>query len=74
MDELVAAMRAGTLEEAFGCGTAAVVSPIGELHYGDVSVTVNGGAVGSLTQRLYDEITGIQSGKVADTHGWVYRV
>ena len=74
VDELVAAMRAGTLEEAFGCGTAAVVSPIGELHYGDVSVTVNGGAVGSLTQRLYDEITGIQSGKVADTHGWVYRV
>lgn len=74
VDELVAAMRAGTLEEAFGCGTAAVVSPIGELHYGDVSVTVNGGAVGPVTQRLYDEITGIQSGKIADTHGWVYRV
>lgn len=74
VDELVAAMRAGTLEEAFGCGTAAVVSPIGELHYGDVSVTVNGGAVGLVTQRLYDEITGIQSGKIADTHGWIYRV
>ena len=74
VDELVAAMRAGTLEEAFGCGTAAVVSPIGELHYGDVSVTVNGGAVGPVTQRLYDEITGIQSGKIADTHGWIYRV
>ncbi len=74
VDELVSAMRDGTLEEAFGCGTAAVVSPIGSLHYGDISVTVNGGAVGPLTQRLYDEITGIQSGKIADTHGWVYRV
>ena len=51
-----------------------VVSSIGELHYGDVSVVVNNNAVGPLTQRLYDEITGIQSGKVADTHGWVYRV
>lgn len=74
VDELVSAMRDGTLEEAFGCGTAAVVSPIGSLHYGDISVTVNGGAVGPLTQRLYDEITGIQSGKITDTHGWVYRV
>ncbi len=74
VDELVEAMQAGTLEEAFGVGTAAVVSPIGELHYGDVSVTVNGGEVGALTRRLYDEITGIQSGRIEDTHGWVYKV
>lgn len=71
VDELMDALQAGTLEEAFGCGTAAVVSPIGELRYGDVQMQVGGGRIGALTQRLYNELTGIQYGRRPDPHGWV---
>ena len=71
VDELMDALQAGTLEEAFGCGTAAVVSPIGELRYGDVQMQVGGGRIGALAQRLYDELTGIQYGRRPDPHGWV---
>ena len=74
VDELVEAMENGTLEEAFGCGTAAVVSPIGELCYKDKKYTVNGGKIGPVTQQLYDTLTGIQWGTVEDTFGWVYPV
>lgn len=74
VDELVKAMENGTLEEAFGCGTAAVVSPIGELCYKDKKYTVNGGKIGPVTQQLYDTLTGIQWGTVEDTFGWVYPV
>ena len=70
VDELVSALENGTLEEAWGCGTAAVVSPIGELAYKDKKYTVNGGKIGDVTQHLYDELTGIQWGKKEDTHGW----
>ena len=60
--ELFDAAESGKLEEAWGSGTAAVVSPIGELAMGDKVVTVNGGQIGRLTQRLYDTLTGIQWG------------
>ena len=72
IDELVDAMEKGTLEEAWGCGTAAVVSPIGELCYNGKKYAVNGGKIGELTQHLYDTLTGIQWGKVEDTFGWTY--
>ena len=74
VDELAEAMKRGTLEEAWGCGTAAVVSPIGELCYKDVKYTVNGGKIGSVTQHLYDTLTGIQWGKIADPFGWTMPV
>jgi len=74
VDELAAAMKDGTLEEAWGCGTAAVVSPIGELCYKDVKYTVNGGKIGKITQHLYDTLTGIQWGKIADPFGWTMPV
>ena len=74
VDELFAAMENGTLEEAWGTGTAAVVSPIGELRYGDVRYTVNGGKIGTVTQTLYDTLTGIQWGKIADNKGWTYEI
>ncbi|MBQ1217580.1 MAG: branched-chain amino acid aminotransferase [Clostridia bacterium] len=70
IDELSAAMENGTLEEAWGCGTAAVVSPIGELCYKDHKYTVNDGKIGAVTQHLYDTLTGIQWGKIEDTFGW----
>lgn len=74
IDELEAAMADGTLEEAWGCGTAAVVSPIGELSYKDKTFIVNGGKIGEVTQHLYDTLTGIQWGKVEDKFGWTYKV
>ncbi|MBQ8577149.1 MAG: branched-chain amino acid aminotransferase [Clostridia bacterium] len=70
IDELMEAAENGTLEEAWGTGTAAVVSPIGHLAYKDKTYTVSNDEIGALTQKLYDELTGIQWGKVEDTHGW----
>ncbi len=72
VDELAQAMVDGTLEEAWGCGTAAVVSPIGELMYKDVKYTVNNGEIGAVTQHLYDTLTGIQWGKTEDAYNWTY--
>ena len=69
--ELFDAARTGALEEAWGTGTAAVVSPIGLLAQGEEKVTVNGGSIGPLTQRLYDTLTGIQWGTQPDPYGWV---
>ena len=74
IDELSKAMEEGTLKEAFGCGTAAVISPIGELCYKDVKYSVNNGEIGELTQHLYDTLTGIQWGKIEDTYGWTVEV
>ena len=74
IDELAAAMENGTLEEAWGCGTAAVVSPIGELSYKDKKFTVNGGKIGEVTQHLYDTLTGIQWGKIEDKFGWTMKL
>lgn len=70
VDELEAAMDNGTLEEAWGCGTAAVVSPIGELCYKDKVSVINGGKIGPVTQMLYDTLTGIQWGETEDIYNW----
>lgn len=74
VDELSKAMKDGTLEEAWGCGTAAVVSPIGELCYKGVKYTVNNGKIGEVTQKLYDTLTGIQWGKIKDDFGWTVAI
>ena len=74
IDELTAAMADGTLEEAWGCGTAAVVSPIGELAYNGEKYPVNGGEIGPVTQMLYDTLTGIQWGKIDDPYGWTVQL
>ena len=69
-DELIEAQRNGTLEECWGTGTAAVISPVGKLRYVDEVMTINGGQIGALSQKLYDTITGIQTGKLEDPRGW----
>ncbi len=74
VDELVDAMKSGKLEEAWGTGTAAVVSPIGKLCYQDTEYEVNGGKIGAVTQELYDTLTGIQWGKIEDSFGWIYKI
>ena len=71
VDELKEAIANGTLEEAFGCGTAAVVSPIGELNIEGTPYEIAGHKIGPLTQKLYDTLTGIQWGKIADPYGWI---
>ena len=74
VDELVDAYKNGNLKEAFGTGTAAVISPIGWLKYGDLEMTVNGGQIGETSQMLYDTLTGIQWGRIPDTMGWIQTV
>ena len=74
VDEVIKAAKDGKLEEAWGTGTAAVVSPIGHLFYDGVDYTVSDNKIGELTQKLYDELTGIQWGKREDKYGWVYKV
>ncbi len=74
VDELAAAMADGSLEEAFGSGTAAVVSPIGSLIYKDKEYVVNGGKIGKLSQHLYDTLTAIQWGKSEDKFGWTVKL
>ena len=74
IDELKEALENGTLEEAWGCGTAAVVSPIGRLSYLGKEYIVNGGKIGEVTQKLYDTLTGIQWGKIEDTYGWIEKI
>jgi branched-chain amino acid aminotransferase len=74
IDEVVAAADQGTLREVWGTGTAAVISPVGELAYKDRKIVINGGRIGELTQRLYDAIVGIQYGAAPDSHGWMVEV
>ena len=74
IDELAKAMEDGTLKEAWGCGTAAVISPIGELCYKDTKYAVNNGEIGEVTQMLYDTLTGIQWGKIEDEFNWTYKL
>ena len=70
VDELIGAAESGKLEEAFGTGTAAVISPIGELMYQGKKYTVNDFKIGPTAQKLYDELTGIQWGTRPDKYGW----
>lgn len=70
-DELFEAAQNGTLEEVWGTGTAAVISPVGHLRKGDVDVQIQDGGIGELSQKLYDTITGIQLGKIEGPKGWV---
>ena len=72
--DIMQAGRDGKLEEVFGTGTAAVVSPVKELTWKGESVDIGGDKIGPLTQKLYDTLTGIQWGKLPDTKGWIVPV
>jgi len=67
---LISDINDGRVIESFGSGTAAVISPVGRLHYRDVDIAINDNRVGELTLRMYNELTGIQYGRVADPFGW----
>lgn len=74
IEELFDAQKKGILEEAFGTGTAAVISPIGELNWDGNIMIVNNGETGELSRRIYNTITGIQSGSLKDEFGWTIEV
>ncbi len=74
VDELLGAAKDGTLVEAWGCGTAAVVSPISHLEYKGVVYEIGDCGIGRITKELYDILTGIQWGKTEDPFGWTYPV
>ncbi|MCI9414060.1 MAG: branched-chain amino acid aminotransferase [Clostridiales bacterium] len=74
LDEVVKSAKDGTLEEAFGTGTAAVISPIGELMVDEDRLIINQGEIGPVAQRLYDTLTDIQNCRIPDPFGWVVRV
>lgn len=73
VEELADALESGRLEEAWGCGTAAVISPIGKFCYRD-KVYAFSDANGPTAQWLYDTLTGIQWGSLPDPYGWVYPI
>ena len=73
-DDVFKAGREGKLEEVFGTGTAAVISPVKELFYKGETVIVGDGGIGDVTKKLYDTMTGIEWGKLEDTKGWMMKV
>ena len=74
IDEVWEASKRGTLREVWGTGTAAVISPVGELSYRGERIVINGGRIGELTQKLYDAIVAIQYAEAPDTHRWLVTV
>ena len=74
IEELSKAHHAGKVREVFCTGTATVITPIGEITWGDLKMTFNQKEVGSLTKRVYDELTGIQTGILPDSRGWTVRI
>lgn len=74
IQEVVDAYKSGKLDEAFGTGTAAVISPVGTINYEGLIMEINNGEMGKITGWLYDRITGIQSERYPDDFGWVYHV
>ncbi|WP_249030323.1 branched-chain amino acid aminotransferase [Tannockella kyphosi] len=74
IDELYKAARNGSLKEAFGTGTAAVISPIGQLCYKEEEIIINNFETGALTQKIYDTLTGIQWGNQEDVFNWNHEV
>jgi branched-chain amino acid aminotransferase len=74
IDEVFGANDKGQLKDVFGTGTAAVVSPVGELNWDGKIIHINGGKPGAMALELYDKLTGIQYGRVPDTHGWIVEV
>ncbi|WDP91779.1 MAG: branched-chain amino acid aminotransferase [Desulfobacter sp.] len=71
MDEILEAHDKGQLTEVFGSGTAAVISPVGEIRYGDKMLNIGDGTPGETSMKFYNALTAIQYGKAEDTEGWI---
>jgi len=71
INDLMSDIKAGRVTEAFGSGTAAVISPVGRLCYKSETLQLGDGNAGAVTRTLYDSLTGIQTGRFEDTFGWI---
>ena len=74
IDEIVKAYEDNHLKEVFGTGTAAVISPVGELKFKDKVMIINDNKIGPVSQHLYDTLTGIQWGRIDDKYNWTLKV
>lgn len=74
IQEVAEAYDAGKLDEVFGTGTAAVISPVGHLKWEEKIMEINDNKIGQISQMLYDTMTGIQWGKIPDEFGWTVEV
>jgi len=74
IDEVFEKANNGQLREAFGTGTAAVISPVGKIQHKWETITINNNELGPFAKKLYDAITGIQNGKKDDEFGWMHTV
>ena len=74
IDELIEAAEAGKLDEVFGTGTAAVISPVGEILHNGKNYIINGGKIGPVAQDIYDTITNTQFGRIEDKYGWITKI
>ncbi len=72
--EMLADIKSGKITEVFGCGTAAVIAPVGKFGFKDEEFIINDYKVGPVTQQVYDELTGIQTGRIADRFGWIHTI
>ncbi len=74
IDDLYKAHADGKLEEVFGTGTAAVISPVGMLDWAGKKITINNEKIGDVARKLYSTITGVQNGTLEDTYSWIVKV
>lgn len=74
VNEMLNDVESGRITEVFGCGTAAVIAPVGKFGYGDKEVVINDYEVGPVSERLYQELTGIQFSRREDPYGWTYQI
>lgn len=74
VNEMLADAKSGKLTEVFGCGTAAVIAPVGKFGFRDEEIVINDYKVGPVTQHLYQELTDIQFGRKEDPYGWTYQI
>lgn len=72
--DIYKAHEEGRLTEVFATGTAAVISPVGELKWSDKDMVINDNEIGQISQKLYDTVTGIQGGELPDEHNWIVKV
>ncbi len=74
IETVAESLKSGNMTEMFGIGTAASIAPVGELKYKDEIFIINNGEIGPTTQKLYNQLTGIQYGEIEDVHGWIHTV
>lgn len=74
VDEMIADIRSGRITEVFGCGTAAVIAPVGKFGFHDEEIVINDNQPGPVAKRLYQQLTDIQFGRVADPFGWTHTI